>query len=734
MPNEDLEKTTEIETLDDLSLQIKEMAENPEELDNMVSAQNNQQNEEPNKGSKEKKKFFAKIKNWWNNLTKNKKVMVIIGIILLIIALGVCIFFVIKSLESNKPTTLPKENEDVIVEQENYRYENGKLIFLNADEEEIGSYECENKDEDLCYVSYYSTEDNFDVTKRIHEDETIILERTPIVNDNFVFINDNKENGDIIRIYDIKEEKCLEETYRIVKKADTEGTSFILKNSTSTYGVVTFVETEMMNVLPFSYDYLGFIPSAENYYISLQANRNVIINSTGKNLSKGISGTIKGLTKKYIKTIDESGKYSVYDYNGKEIFTDYDYIELYDEYAALINEKKMTLKFYDGAKLNEEEIKLKNTNYVKTNVYDEENVLKETKESFYLEENNNTINIHIVKDEEVEITTLNKLEGLRSKTIKYANYFNGILYFYRDEEKTDLLGTYKCNNKNQITKIDSELTNCYIARDNVFENNDVESGGTNSMIPVFNERFVFVNDNPELVNDDSKTVVLYDLKKNSTISKYNKVNTYSYTGLEEISFKTVDGVQIVAKNKSNKFGVIKLGLSEVSAHIPFKYTAIEKIGDYYSVNDGNGYTLLSREDASPLLTNTVSGKIRNYNDNYVTGTENNLYYVYNHDGKKVNAEGYNYIALYNTFFAAVKDNKLSLRLYQNPGENFLTAEVPLTLTKYYGSGTLAFRVNLSGLNYTIEVGTSANTYEIKASGTIPTGTTETEAEIEVEEE
>ena len=712
MLNEDFDKTEKIETLDDLSLQIKKMAENPEEIDKII-----QKPQENPKKSKDKKNLFVKIRDWWKKIPKNKKIVLIIGLILLVIAVILCILFLKKDTKNNEPIKTPPV-EDVIFEQENYRYENGKLIFLNKNEEEIGTYECENKDEKLCYIAYYSTEDDFDKTKKVYENESIIIERTAIVNDNFVFIHDNKEVGENIKIYNIKQEKSSEENYSLVKKASTKNSTFILKNSTGNYGIVNFVETEMMNVLPFTYDYLGYIENAEDYYISLQANRNVIINNSGKNLSKGLSGKVKGMTEKYIKIMNESGKYSVYDYFGKEIFADYDYIELYDEYAALINEKKMTLKFYDGAKLNEEEIKLKNNNYIKTNVYNEDKVLKETKESFYIEENNNTINVNVIKNEEVEITNINKFEGLRSKNLKYANYFDGKLYFYSDEEKTILLGTYTCNNKNKITKSDSELTNCFVAHDSDLEKNE----NVNNMIPIFNERYIFLNDNPEVVNENSQTIMLYDLKKSNTISKYNKVDTNSNSGINEISFKTITDLQIIAKNKSDKYGVIKLELSQISGHIPFKYTEIEQINEYYVVNDGNGYNLLSKEDGSSLLANSIKGKIKAYNDNYVTAVENDLYYVYNHDGQKLNTEGYQYIELYNTIFATVnKENKLSLRLYQKPEENFLTDEVTLNLNKYTGNGTLAFKINISGINYTIEVGTSANTYEVKASGTIPTG-------------
>ena len=66
-----------------------------------------------------------------------------------------------------KPEKEIKEEESVILEADNYRYENGKLIFLNKNGEDIGTYTCENKKETLCYVAYSSDEDNFDITQEV---------------------------------------------------------------------------------------------------------------------------------------------------------------------------------------------------------------------------------------------------------------------------------------------------------------------------------------------------------------------------------------------------------------------------------------------------------------------------------------------------------------------------------------------------------------------------------------
>lgn len=696
---ENLESTTPVEVLEDLMEEEEESTPKKQK-------------------KKNKKEHFKKIKTWWKNMTKKKKIACISLLFLTVVFLSIVIYFFVKKTEDPEETQNPVQ-EDVIVELENYRYKSGTLLFLDEKEEVLGSYTCENQDEDLCYVPYYSTEDDFDNVEKQYEDGSKVQERTPIINNRFVFISDHKKNSEeIIKLYNIEKGEMLEGNYRLVKKGNT-ATNFIVKDTASNYGVIS-LENEPKTLIPFSYDYLGYLETAETNFISLQKNRTVIIDENGKNISKSIPGTVKEVTPKYITTVDDYGVYSVYDYNAVEVFTGYDYIELYSDYAALILDKKLTLQFYDKTKMLEEAIPLMNTDYRKTNIYDAENKLKETKESFTLEEKNNIITIQVKTRETQKFTTINKLEALNNKNIKYINYFDGKLYVYRDVEKTDLIGFYSCSNKNNITKESMDLTNCTLASDTIFENNEVETPGVSGFIPIFNERFIFISDNPALVNDTNRTVVLYDLKNKKAISKYNAVNTYSYTGTKEVSFNATIDLQVVAKNKSNKFGVIKIGLSEISAYIPFNYTSLEKLGDYYLAENGV-YTLLNRSNGLASSFAPVSGKIRNYNDEYITVFENNSYFVYNEKGEKITNEEYVYIELFPTFFAAVdKNNKLSLHLYEKPGVNFLSEEIPLNLNTYYGSGTLAYRITLSGNQYTVLVGTKSDIYVPSATGKIPT--------------
>ncbi len=717
MPNENDEKTKELYDLDDLTNANNEIFE----VNNTPMMMNEPIEEQPKDNffeePKKKKKLKEKIKTWWHKLTKKQKSLFIVGMIILVIIIGLGIFFVVRSFTKEKTSDKPA---DVIVLEENYRYENGTLIFLNNRKEEIGSYTCKNQKDTLCFVSYYSNEDDFDIEKKVYQDGTPILMRSPIINNMYVFINDNsKETDTTIELYNIKEKK-VEESYSLVKKVSGNTNRLIVKNAEGKYGVLDFSNTEVMTKINFTFDYLGYVENDSHSYVSKIDNATIIVDENGNTISKPLNGKIKNVTNSYVKIASDTGKYEVYNYNGQNVFEEaFDYVELYNDYAILINDNKMSLKYYDKNKLNEEAISLSNKNYVKTSVYDEKNALIETKESFRVEDNENIITITIVKDKDTTTATINKMEANLSKNLKNINYFDGKLYIYSDSAKTNLLGSYACSNKNTVSAGTNTLTNCSLARDSIFENNDYEVPGVVGVIPVFNERFIFINDNPELVNDSNKTIVLYDLKKNSVLGKYMEVNTYSYTGTEEITFSTVNELQVVAKNKSNKFGVIKIGLSEVSGHISFNYSEMESLHDYYVAKDANGYLLLSKSNGSSI-SSAIPYKIRNYNDQYVKVVNNDKYYVYNLKGKQITTEGYRYVELYNAFFAGVNNNnKLGIYTYKYPTTNEIEGvDSTLSLTNYYGNGTLAFKVETSGLNYKVYRGTSANTYDMITTGTI----------------
>lgn len=692
--NNELEKTKELEELSDLNNQIVEVNENAENTNEEI------------KEEKPTEEFFTKptkvkLKNkmiaWWKKRTKKQKILIISGAVLFLILLIVGIVFLVRVLTKKPEVEPPKE---VIVQEENYRYENGVLIFLNKNKEEIGRYTCENQSEELCFVSYYSTEDDFDVEKKVHEDNSPIKTRSAIMEETFVFINDNpRKEDEKVKLYDMKEQ-VEKGTYALIKKVSD--TKLIAKNESNLYGIIEIANNEILTKLDFTYDYLAFTPNEKNAYISTQSGRNFIIDETGKNLSKAITGTIKNLNGNYVKVKLDTGKYEVYNYNNQNILNEsFDYVELYSDYVVVINDTKMYLKFYDKNKLNEDAIELSNKDYVKTSIYDETNTLKETKESFSIEENNEILTLTILNNTDSKTVMINKAEGNLNKSLRNLNYFDGKLYIYSNTEKTNLLGSYTCANKNNVGSGVTSLKNCMLATDTIFEDNDYEVPGTVGAIPVFNERFIFIGDNPDLVNETNKTIVLYDLKKNTSLGKYRNVNTYSYTGTNDITFSTVTDLQVVAENQSGNFGVIKINLSEVKGHINFNYSSMERLRDYYVAKGPHGYLLVARNNGSES-SSAIQYKIRNYNKDYVkVKRDDGKYYIYkiqDMQGKSINEDGLDYIELYDNFYAGVNsNNQLGVFSYDDSkAKNNLISGgelLPLTSKNYYGNGTLAFKIN-----------------------------------------
>ena len=84
--------------------------------------------------------------------------------------------------------------------------------------------------------------------------------------------------------------------------------------------------------------------------------------------------------------------------------------------------------------------------------------------------------------------------------------------------------------------------------------------------------------------------------------------------------------------------------------------------------------------------------------------------------------------MYNNFYVTVKNNHLELYKYDDNKTNLLeTAGLPtLNLTKYYGKGTLAFKISENGSRFTIKFGDKNDTYKDVYNGDMNKFTEETE--------
>ena len=498
MKYDDLEKTKDLFDIADVPIPIeniemegvnKDYLSNTEET--TLSLDENEIISKKKKNNKSKKS----LKEKWQNLSKKKKIIFISsGIIILIILIVVIVL-------------LPKEEKEpsVIVEKENYIYKDGNLSFIDKDNNEIGTYECKNKQEDLCYVENYNSESSLDSSKMVYEDGSNILIRSKIYNNKYVFIYDNaKKNEGVITLYNITDEKN-EGVYKEIR-GSIDSDYVILKNSNNKYGALELTDTGIKEKIAFSFDNLDKL-SDSNKVVAETNKKHFIYNMDGKLESKGISYDIKSYNDKYI--VADNNGYYVYDYSGKLVIDEsYDYVELLNDYAILIKNQTLYLKDYKNNKYNEEGIKLSNSDYNVTNIYNSDKVLVETKKAYEVNIEENILTVTYKNKNTEKTETINLDEGKFSKNLAYLNYFNGNLYFYSDEEETKLLGTYTCSNKNNINKDTKSLSNCYVASDiNLIDGANSEE--LLGWIPIFNERYVFIADN---LDSKNPTIILYDLK------------------------------------------------------------------------------------------------------------------------------------------------------------------------------------------------------------------------------
>ena len=139
MPNEDQDKT-KVYNFDELNNTNEEPNEENQIFEMEVPKETNTSIEnldsrpdmdffmKPPEEEKKKKKP-NKIKEWWKKRSKKQKILLVSVLIIFLIALGIGIFFLVKSLKKEEVIEPPV---DVIVEEENYLFENVNLIFLNA--------------------------------------------------------------------------------------------------------------------------------------------------------------------------------------------------------------------------------------------------------------------------------------------------------------------------------------------------------------------------------------------------------------------------------------------------------------------------------------------------------------------------------------------------------------------------------------------------------------------------
>ncbi len=634
MMNDDFNYDNEIIEID---------SENSEPTEEEVLKNMDEANEEISKEKEKRKKNKRTLKEKWHDLSKKQKITIItISIIIILLIVGLVIYFVFVKNDKNEPKTPEKP---VILEKDNYRYENGKLIFLDKNDRELGSYECENKKTDLCLVAKLDYEkDKFERHLSVNEQNEELEKTSQIFYDKFVFVKD----GDKTFLYNISnKEKELE--LNLIK---TYGDGFlvVVEDTDGKYGLIKINSGGYEYLIRPSYEYLGIVNSELNYLVAEDKTEKYLVDNTGKKLSKNISADIMSVNNKFI--VGKVGNtYNLLDYNYNELLSDYEYIALHGEVISLVKGGRLYLVDSSLNKLYEDGLRLENNDYVKKYIYDSDNKLKETKKSYEVSVSNNVATVTIGK----ETKNINILEGSISSGIDYVSYFDGKLYFYSDIEKTDLLGTYSCINKNNVSDSNSSLANC-----NVFSN---EKG----VLGVYNNQYVFINDSK---NKNEMTYYLYDLKQRKSIGTYNELEVLNsaemtnkivpiYTSSSFIIAKSATG-----SNKGN-YGVLEVTSSKVIGKIAFKYESIKKEKDYY---------LLASVDKTYSIYDKNFGKISNEFD---------------------------YIELFDEYYASVLNKKLNIYKY-NDALGILEKDIPVKENKFTIDFSNGFKITVDGVTYEYE--------------------------------
>lgn len=663
---EDTKALNELENLNEEKLEetivfdpINEEESQEELYNNLVSTEDTKEFTEEDKVIDEEKiEDLNKnsFKDKWNKLSKKKKTIIIVSGIVLLIIIAIVVFLIIKPKNNNV------EVEDVIIQKDNYIYQNGKLLLLDDNDKTIGEYECKNKDADLCYVAYLNnTSDSFIAGKNTYEDGSLVKSRAPIYLDKYAFIVDqDTKNADIIFFYDISNNSVVDE-YKTVKAYSLSNNYVVIENKNGEYGLFEINEDGLKELIPFKYLYLGINKGDTSKIVAKDDKGYMILSFTGTPLSKTIPNEIVDYNDSLIVS-SNMGKYSIYGYEGNAYQDGFDFVKLIDKnYYAYVDKAKLYIKDTDNNKYTEEGYELLNDKYIPINIFDKNNKKIKTEEAFDIELNGNVLNIKIGEDTQL----LSLLDGEASKNYKNYSYFAGKLYFYSDNNKTNLIGTYTCSNKNENIK-NNTLENCYVAKDSTFSNNYKNLyKDKNATLPLFNNKYLFIYDGPTLANEDNMEIKFYDLSQSKVLGTYTAIDADINDNNGQFELVTTSDKEIIAKAKNGNFGTINISSDNAKVNYKFEYKSLERYGKYFiGQKDDDSWVVIYFDNETSY---DFDGKIMNDNEKYFVikneDDDNVMIYKNDKNAKPLIDKSFSYIVLDDFLFAAV-DNNNRLWLYK----------------------------------------------------------------------
>jgi len=674
------------------------LADEYEEEEQKLEESKDTEVEEEEQSDKKKEKPLVRLKKWWGSLDGSQKVIYgAIGVLILLLVILLIIGAIALLGKDKKEEEKPQEEQMVIEDNapvmfDNYYYKGGSLYFLGEGGKEIGSYECDNKSEKLCSVAVNNYRDVLDVPMVEGEDGESLTEYVGIVDENFVFVNDTADGAPKnIVLYSIKNKEKIG-SYGDVKAYD--GGYYAVSDENGKYGLLQ-ITNEAKIIIKHQYEYLGMI-DGENYLIAKEKKGYIVIDKKDKGISSYINANeVKYYNNNFVVTKD-NGLYSVYNYKAQQVATGYSFATVKNKYMFLINDKEMFVKDKGGNKFNEDPVTLVNGDYVKTYVLDQDGGLVKTKRSFETEVKGNDINIAVynVTYEDPQYKTLNILEGNLNKSIEFVNYFDGNLYFYKDAKKTELIGSYTCNNKNELTAKSTEYAKCFLAKDTVYSDNDLTTDAVKkrkTTVPIFNKKYAFIKD---------ENIVLYDIETKSIKSTYLSVNTNSAANDYKVVERT-GSAKIIAVNRKGKYGVIKIDGTNVTAVHKFNYNKIEYLGNYIIGQDGDNKWLMFDNGQEEGI---FPGKIMGYSKDlkYFKIKNGNDYKVYTSAGEEAVSTGYVYVELYDGFYAGVNSNK-EVDIYDYTGHKLSAESIVIGNYPMSRTTTPAFKAKKNGSGYIVSV-------------------------------
>lgn len=676
---------------EDILKEIEETNENKTsneiiEIDENEEISNTQYDLEKVEEPEEKKKKDKKPSKWSKLSKKGKIIIIVSAVVLLIVIILLLWLFVFKKNDNTNENKEPS----VVLEKENYKYVDGKLIFLDENKKELGSYECKNKNENLCYIAYYSNEDDFDEFKKVYESGLEVSVASDIYKEKYVFIYDNekKEDGEVT-LYNIKDNKN-EGIYSLVKEVNSDK-AIVKKNDK--YGIISFDENTDVAL---DYEYMGYILDSENLIVASNNNYK-LISFDGKDVSKTVPGKIMSYDSDNI-SVKSGNTYHVYDYTGNMLINkEFDYIRFADTYIIGADNKKLFVYDNKGNIMNMDGVRITSSEYNTKLIFNDE--LRQTgkEEAFNVSVSGKTLKIEYGE----EYTKINLSEGEISSTMEYISYFQGKLYFYKDAQKTDFLGSYQCSYANNLNDSNSILENCYLAK----QSNIVNDNKDTYYLPIYNNRYIFIADTKSPNTNDN--ISLYDLKNNKKLATYKSVDA-AFAGESTVNFVNTAGTLVVAKNTSDSYGLINILSSSVDGVIPFKDKDTNATNE--SIKIINGYYITKRSDktnhiydskGNELTKNmSIKSDIESFEAEHIlVKNENGKYMVFDMNGKVVSSE-YNYILIDKEYYVSV-DNENILGLFKYDSEENLIKEKITLDSNYKDSLNFGLRSNKVMITYKV---------------------------------